>query len=305
MTQEQGSCVIGVGGGAGAIKVRRIAAGLASLALATTAAPICAQKLVDDPWTEFVSVAGQPEPVPAQWVSTPEGKFAHSIVIPNPVPKDSGYRWWMSGKKYFEHLCKTEAGEFIFKTVKDVEGFYFARPPRRPTDDDLMARYRLEAPEIERTFQLMRASAERRAKMFVNPPWNLYRYIEEPAPVRIGQSPLFLRSSGYVQGSSPMEVRQVSELTSEFALVWRGVRREHDRKSAIAGSEWIVLNLKSKEVLAVQRNYGLSGFSRGVIDGIWWLNATRCPNLRSANIFSQRFYEFASKVMQLIGPRDR
>src|SRR5690349_21833710 len=64
-------------------------------------------------WTKFVQVEGQPEPVPIGWVSTPEGRFAHSIKIPNPVPKDSGYKWWMSSKDYFVHLCEKEAGECI------------------------------------------------------------------------------------------------------------------------------------------------------------------------------------------------
>ena len=59
------------------------------------------------PWTKFVQVDGQPEPVPEQWLATPEGKFAHSIKIPNPVPKDSGYRRGMTSEQYFEHLCRT------------------------------------------------------------------------------------------------------------------------------------------------------------------------------------------------------
>src|SRR5215510_13873626 len=88
-------------------------------------------------WTKFVQVDGQPEPVPEQWVSTSEGKFAHSIKIPNPVPKDSGYRSGMSSEEYFKHLCEKEAGEFIFKTVDNVDGFYFMRPPKWPTDQQL------------------------------------------------------------------------------------------------------------------------------------------------------------------------
>ena len=72
-------------------------------------------------WTRFVAVAGQPEPVPEQWVATPEGRFAHSIRIPNPVLKDSGYRWWMTSEQYFKHLCQAEAGEFIFRTVRTAD----------------------------------------------------------------------------------------------------------------------------------------------------------------------------------------
>src|SRR5439155_24504843 len=55
-------------------------------------------------WTQFVQVEGQPEPVPAEWAATPEGEFAHSIKVPNPLPKDSGYRPGMTSEQYFDHL---------------------------------------------------------------------------------------------------------------------------------------------------------------------------------------------------------
>jgi len=193
------------------------------------------------PWTRFVQVDGQPEPVPEQWVATPEGKFAHSIRIPNPVPKDSGYRRGMTSEQYFEHLCRTEAGEFIFKTVENVEGFYFMRPPKRPTDDNLKDRYKLEAPEIERTFQLRRATPQERAQIFVNPPWATYAYVEEPNPGG-DISERYIRLHGYRQRSSEMKVDTSADLSSKYGFVWRGVKRPSDREFAIAGSEWTPYN---------------------------------------------------------------
>jgi len=248
-------------------------------------------------WTKFVQVEGQPEPVPVEWVATPEGKFAHSIKIPNPVPKDSGYHKGMTSEEYFEHLCKTEAGEFIYKTVDNVEGFYFMRPPKWPTDDDLMDRYKLEAPEIERTFQLRKALPEERAKIFVNPPWNNYLFVEEPVLRELpGNS--FVRVYGYKQDISPMRIEFVSDLKSRYGLIWRGVRRLNDRELAIAGSEWIVIDLKTNDVLAVLRDYGRTGFNRNSKDGIWWLNAINCPDLRSRNILGDRIYNFAVQSMK-------
>ena len=67
---------------------------------------------------------------PADPLATEEGRFAHSIKIPNPVPTDSGYKPGMTPEKYFNHLCKTEAGEFIYKTVENVEGIFMMRPTR-------------------------------------------------------------------------------------------------------------------------------------------------------------------------------
>src|SRR5689334_5615745 len=58
---------------------------------------------------------------PADPLATEEGRFAHSIKIPNPVSEDSGYKVGMTPEKYFDHLCKSEAGDFIFKTVEGVE----------------------------------------------------------------------------------------------------------------------------------------------------------------------------------------
>src|SRR5688572_5873160 len=122
-------------------------------------------------WTKFVQVEGQPEPVPAEWVATPEGRFAHSIRTPNPLPKSSSYREGMTGKQYFDHLCKTEAIERIYKTVEPVEGFYFMRPPKRPTDDDLQERFKLEDPYTERYYQLVPDRLPDRFAQFVNPPF--------------------------------------------------------------------------------------------------------------------------------------
>lgn len=253
----------------------------------------------DTAWTKFVQVEGQPEPVPEQWVSTPEGRFAHSIRIPNPVPKDSGYRRGMSSEEYFRHLCQTEAGEFIFKTVENVEGFYFMRPPKAPTDDDLKDRYRLEAPEIERTFQLLRESPTERAQSFVNPPWAIYRYVEEPQSDR-GAAHAFVRASGHRQRVTPMNVDAVPSIVSQYGLIWRGLRRTADRDLAIAGSEWIVVDLATRQVLAIQREFARTGRTRNAPEGIWWLNAINCPNSTSKNIFLSRVYKFVAKVLRPI-----
>lgn len=250
-------------------------------------------------WTKFVPVEGQPDPVPAEWVSTPEGKLAHSIKLPNPLPKDSGYRDGMDSKEYFEHLCKTEAGEFIYKTVDNVEGFYFARPPKWPSDDDLKDRYKLEAPEIERSFQLLEAKPAARAVFFVSPPWRLYSYVEEPAIGLEFRLP-YVRSSGYRnryrKDASQMLVEEVAKLNSRFGMTWRGIRRQHDRESSIAGSEWIIFDMNTKDVISVQRNFARTGFTKNTSEGIYWLNALGCSAFRQNNL-PTRFYEFATKSL--------
>jgi hypothetical protein len=83
---------------------------------------------------------------PVDPLATEEGRFAHSIKIPNLVPEDGGYKPGMTTKEYFEHLCKTEAGEFIFKTVEDVDAIMQMRPRAEATDYMLQHLYVLEDP---------------------------------------------------------------------------------------------------------------------------------------------------------------
>ena len=83
---------------------------------------------------------------PVDPLATEEGRFAHNIKIPNPVSEDSGYKPGMTSQDYFEHLCKTEAGEFIFKTAENVEGIMQMRPREEATDYMLQHLYALEDP---------------------------------------------------------------------------------------------------------------------------------------------------------------
>lgn len=122
---------------------------------------------VPESWRNMVKTDGQFYPVPAAWLSTPEGRIAHNLklpdILPKPVPFDfEKAKEMVSENKtkrvslmYFDHLCATEAGEWIFKKVENVEGLYFARPINQPTDQYLGDLYGPEAPWIERHFQLM------------------------------------------------------------------------------------------------------------------------------------------------------
>jgi hypothetical protein len=92
-------------------------------------------------------------------------------------PKESVYRAGMSGREYFAALCKAEAGEFIYKTVENVEGIYQIRP-RVPQESnpELMDRYVMEDPYGHTGWEA--AFGQHPATIFVNPPWNTYRYFE-------------------------------------------------------------------------------------------------------------------------------
>lgn len=256
-------------------------------------------------WTKFVTVAGQPEPIPAEWVSTPEGQFAHSIVIPNPVPKDSGYHWWWSAKKYFLHLCEKEAGEFVFKTVENVEGFLFMRPPKQPTDFDLKDRYKLEAPHFEARYQLVDSSVSGRGVLFVAPPFEKYRYYEEPSSNGSAPAGAYVIASDYDE--RPPRLRSVvatQQSSSRYAITWRGLRRPHDRESGIASLELLILDMNARQVLGLMRTFGSSGRTPGTPDGIWWLNAAICPQFQKAyrRPDLEQLYGFVSRVLGPVDP---
>ena len=228
---------------------------------------------------------------PADPLATEEGRFARSIKIPNPVPEDSGFKPSMTPEQYFDHLCKTEAGEFIYKTVENVEGLYLMRPREKVDDDRLQHLYALEDP-----YAYSDIETEAPQKLFINPPWWNYKFFEIRKPEMVsGSETKYLRYFGYVQGKSPMSIQEVSTLNSRYGYTWRGIKRPHDRELGIVGGERIVMDLQSNEVLAVRRGYIRSGDVQNKSTGVWWLGGHVCPAYTNAN---RHTYAFMSKVLK-------
>lgn len=210
---------------------------------------------------------------PADPLATPEGRFAHSIKIPNPVPEDSGYKPGMTSKEYFDHLCKTEAGEFIYKTVENVEGIYMLRPRKEATDYELQHLYAMEDP-YGHTY----GERDDVESLYVGP--TRYRFLESPFGSR--QEPewkknsrhpsYFMMPDGSAQharyfgynGRDPKTMQRTfdSVRKSKYGYAWRGIKRPHDRELGVAGGELIILDLSTNDVLAVRR-----GFIGSVLEG--------------------------------------
>ena len=229
---------------------------------------------------------------PADPLATEEGRFARSIKIPNPVPEDSGFKPSMTPEQYFDHLCKTKAGEFIYKTVENVEGLYLMRPREKVDDDRLQHLYALEDP-----YAYSDIETEAPQKLLINPPWWNYKFFEirKPEMVSARSETKYLRYFGYVQGKSPMSIQEVSTLNSRYGYTWRGIKRPHDRELGIVGGERIVMDLQSNEVLAVRRGYIRSGDVQNKSTGVWWLGGHVCPAYTNAN---RHTYAFMSKVLK-------
>lgn len=247
---------------------------------------------------------------PADPLATEEGRFVHSIKIPNSVPEDSGYKPGMTPQQYFDHLCKTEAGEFIYKTVENVEGLYMMRPRKEATDYELEHLYALEDPygytygeatgiefllvkPTRYDFLEMPPSTSRQlrwSKQSLNP-----SYFDVPA-----SGSKLERYSGYdARQTKTMNKEFDAELKSRYGFTWRGVRRPHDREMGIAGGELIVLDIQTHEVLGFRRGYILSGGMRN-LTGIWWMTGRTCPtyNYRHRNKDFDFSYWFIGKVLK-------
>ena len=247
---------------------------------------------------------------PADPLATEEGRFAHSIQIPNPVPADSGYKPSMTSEQYFEHLCKTEAGEFIYKTVENVEGLYMMRPRKEATDYELEHLYALEDP-----YGYTYGEATGIEFLFVKP--TRYEFLEmslsNARQLRWGKQSLnpsydatpvtgskYERYSGYDARKTKTMSKEFDErLKSQFGFTWRGIQRPHDRELGIAGGELIVLDLQTNEVLGVRRGYIRSGGMNN-LTGIWWMTGRTCPtyNYRHRNKDFDFSYWFIGKVLK-------
>jgi hypothetical protein len=233
------------------------------------------EKAAKEPWRPQGRRALNPylllEMKPEDWTGTEEGRFAHSIKIPNPVPLDSGYRPGMTQQEYFQHLCKNEAGEFIFKTADNVESIAQLRVrPFYKGSDGAHLHY------IEDPYGYFASEVEDPSFQFVNPKFHLYSQFEIPIAGRREYGPAlqqtvdkslyappqldakFARFFGGEDGLwKSMRMTYEAKLTSRYGFTWRGIKRPHDREMGIGGGELIVLDLKTGEVMGVRRGYAI------------------------------------------------
>lgn len=281
-------------------------------------------------WTRFVQVEGQSEPIPEQWLQDPEAKIAHSLKLPDSVPKpvpfdfSKAYRKsWLPGTpkqsvQYFNHLCSTEAGEWIFRKVQNVEGFYFARPQDEPTTDTMTDPYGPEMPWIQRIIMVGGNSLEDKGAKYINPPFYNYRFVEQPrrnTKWQAGIQEPYVRLFGYTRGyfvkpgqvvadwneKTPMQVIGIPALTARYGYTWRGLRRERDREFGIAGGELLIYDLQTKEVLAVRRQFLIASHNpRGAGKAMWEVAAS-CSQVR-AHPYAGEFQQFAFDILQTIEP---
>jgi hypothetical protein len=246
---------------------------------------------------------------PADPLATEEGRFAHSIKIPNAVPADSGYKPGMTPEQYFERLCRTEAGEFIFKTVDNVDGIYQMRPRDQVGDDYLRHLYAMEdlygyslgessepegryiGPDRYSFFETPQVSRQ-------EPEWKKqYRhasYFSKP-----DTTAKVVRYFGY-NGRDIKTIQKEYDTTrkSRYGYTWRGITRPNDRELGIVGGELIVLDLETNEVLAVRRGY-LRGDTEPPRLGMVWKRP--CPLSDTDGLFISKVLKPVTKKPEYQG----
>lgn len=215
---------------------------------------------------------------------------------PDP-PKVQVYRPGMSPVEYWRALCKSEGGEFISRTVENVQGFYVIRP--RPSEDEYAFGDRWVMEDPYGYMYSERGTLGGMPWIFTGPELisrktpGLYRYLESPIlpndvglgsikyyPSWVFESPpldkRFARFSGYNRQSRlTASVEYTNSLTSGYGITWRGIRRSNDRKSGVAGGELAVVDLRTGEILGLRRGFVLGQIRQ---EGpVGWGGGNVCP----------------------------
>lgn len=295
--------------------------------------------LQESRWGKLVQTPGQALPIPEQWLDTPEARIAHDLKLPPSVPQqpqpfDFDKAWWRSwlpktpkvAVQYFNHLCSTEAGQWVFKTVPHVEGLYFARPqsgpaaPNAQDDDPLTLPYALEMPWIQRIFRLDGdLKPLDQGAWLIQPPIYNYRFVEQPrrdVPWQADLRDPYIRLFGltrvpaldqngklttHLKEATPMQVIGIPAITARYGYTWRGIRRERDREHGISGGELLIYDLQTKEVLAVRRQFLIGSKNPRGKGKVMWEVAAQCPKLPRIGVGAE-FTQFAFDVLLTIEP---
>jgi hypothetical protein len=205
-------------------------------------------------------------------------EYAHALKLPESLPKPVPFnfvRHLFSNRRttkfaYFDHLCATEAGEYIFKTVDKVEGIYQMRTMPKRDDKVMEDRYAFEDPA-----DWSHGEEDASPYSFIGGPSTGFRYFESRRPpkeiankysvedwqiipwTKSGIAP-YWRYHHFDYTKPSGQVAPVQQIEASYAYTWRGIHREADRKHGIAGGELIVLDRITGEILGVRRSFAIA-----------------------------------------------
>jgi len=183
------------------------------------------------------------------------------------------WAWGEAAYRYFQRHCDTQSGEFIYKTVENVEGVYQMRlrDPR-----DYFDRVR-KGDILEDPYGHTNSEAQMPWVTFMgnSDPKYAYEYFEttlapnksilELRHFRFENVPKFTDKKFWIYRRANESktnakynniiAEQVPKIRSRYGFTWREIRDSWDRRFGIYGGEVIVVDLATSEELAVRRGF--------------------------------------------------
>ena len=230
---------------------------------------------------------------PQDPLATPEGRFAHSIQLPPPYDKlKEVYRPGMNSDEYFKALCEAEAGEFIFKTVENVETIFDLRPRVPIQNYEYQHLFVMEDP-----YGYVAGEAQYSPYLYVEPDRYKYyeRYVMSDGDIKVQR---FFGYNGRKRETLKSTI--VDKRAAKYGFTWRRISRPNDRELGIAGGELLVLNLETAELLGFRRGFAKTYVS-SVNRGANWEFTPTCPKYEYRGGRSKDFdfsYWFIGKVLR-------
>ncbi|MBK9520880.1 MAG: hypothetical protein IPO13_04560 [Rhodocyclaceae bacterium] len=214
----------------------------------------------------------------------------------------------VTSEEYFKSLCAEEAGEFVYRTVENVEAIYQIRPRivegGNVRQED---RYVIEAPYFHEVwdsapggtftsnllgYHFFEVSSHQDGRIRYEKSRH-YDPSMSPSPLHGEPFSRFFKGDSNKKLSSTKKEHS-DQLRSRFGFTWRGINRFEDRKNGIAGGELAVVDLKTAEILAIKRSFNFAKGAR-TKTGLFWAGSQVCPQ-DSNDTF--RVHEFLTKVLK-------
>lgn len=176
-----------------------------------------------------------------------------------------------AAEAHFRKMCETKAGEWIYRTEKDVDGFLLMKPRQLATTSELQDQFWMGDPygysPLETTPTVYLTG--------VLP----YLYVDVPLDGESGFRNGYRRIT-LDRSVSPSRVKDAADpkTPSRFGFTWSDVSTESDRAHWVAAGEMTVVDLDSQQVIARRIGFVFeSGMGYRGAERNSWSDASRAP----------------------------
>lgn len=210
--------------------------------LSAIALPACSDDRTSPPWTKFVQVAGQPDPVPE--------------VSQKKRSQEQFQKYREAAWAHFHTRCQQSAGEKIFLKVDNVRGVLLLRPRRQATDAELRDQYWRGDPyghdsvladsEIRNFLGYLNERDIASTSPTTRPG---YKYVE------VKEAEGTYRRYELEPTTRRIASKLVAKPSSRYGVTWTDVSTDEDREYWIAGGKLDVIDLESNTVIGERIGY--------------------------------------------------